>query len=288
MRKTIFVASSAVLAMVTNAYAGSPGTTLLVEKTANTTVTRTYSYEWSVVKKFSPDQIDTILVPPGGSYTATFLVDATRTPVQPNPAYSNPQEVGSICVTNTGTVPTIGLQVWDTLYVNGAASGSAVLVPLGGHSALVPGERECYPYTFALSPFDPEAAYGDLAHVTIDNYLGHEGTAFGPTDVLATASFIYTDLYQNNVATLADNIDCNGFTCAIDTPLPTTALTDTTTNIPLIVTITNPTGICDNALHSALNTVSLTPANQPPNALPVQPPVSFALPFNISGGSVCP
>lgn len=237
------------------AFAGSPGTTLTVTKTAVATLTQTNTYTWSIQKTTPPNQT-TYVVPVGQNAMVPFTVTATRS----GPTVINASSVsGSVCVTNTGLTQTSGLQIVDILeFLNGAvwqpvAGGEQALTV---SAELAAGQSMCYPYQFSNIALSSTVQYRNHAEVFIDNYAGHEGTSF-ETD--AIVPIVLTPVINNVDATasLSDVFACpTGFTC-VAAPLPPT-LTGSTT-LSYSVTLTNASLTCGQTV-SPLNTATLVPS----------------------------
>lgn len=235
------------------AFAGSAGTTLTVTKTATATITQTDTYTWSIQKSTPPNQV-TYVVPIGQNAIVPFTITATRT--GPTVVTNSSEVSGNVCVTNTGSVPTVGLQILDNLeYLSGA-----VWQPVPGGSQVLPvsadlaaGASQCYPYQFNNLPLDTSLQYRNHAEAFIDNYLGHEGTSF---EVDAILPFVITPVINtiDATASLSDVFPCpTGFSCTA-TALPPT-LTGSTL-LTYTVTITNVSAPCGTTV-SPLNTATL-------------------------------
>ncbi len=132
------------------------------------------SYTWSVGKTASPATLGMFQ---GDSGTSTFAVS-----VQKTPSATQGTITGQVCITDTGTDPTVGLM--STLTVTDLGSETAVGsggLDVSSHPALQPGETHCYPY--ALTIISPAAghAYAVTDTSTVTNYNSHQGSAYGPT-----------------------------------------------------------------------------------------------------------
>jgi hypothetical protein len=132
---------------------------------------------------------------------------------------------GKICLTNEGSQATENLTI---VYVVQVKTGSGEFtdhastpVDVGKKPVLGPGESGCYGYSLDFTPV-PEAQYRNVARVTITNYAGHLGEAFGPE---AKADFSLPDTptvreYLSE-ADVTDVTSCpNGFTCTPGDPGP--------------------------------------------------------------------
>ena len=243
------------LFMAGNAAAGPSGTTLTVTKTADSTLTQTNIYSWTVQKTTPPNQV-TYVIPQGQNAPVGFTITATRT----GPVTSSSSSVaGSVCVTNTGSATTEGLHIIDTLeYLDGATwtpvVGGQVIVPVGAE--LPPSATPvCFPYEIDGLNLDTNLQYRNLAAVSIDNYNGHEGTSF-ETDAIVPVAVTPTVVTIGQNAALADQITCPaGFTCTPGT-LPTTLSGSDTLSYSL--TLANTSAACGQTL-TLTNTALLTP-----------------------------
>jgi hypothetical protein len=128
---------------------------------------------------------------------------------------------GTICVTNTGDVPTADLAITDVLQwkMPGEREWKPLVsttVDVSGNPVLDPGESDCYPYEFTFTPI-PNAIYRNVAYVTITNHGGYPGVPFGPAP--KSDSFRLpkkpTVVEVDESASVSDEEHCPaGFTCA--------------------------------------------------------------------------
>ena len=174
-----------------------PVTTLSATKTA--TGHWTYTFHWTIDKSVTPDTWDLFTGDSGTSkYTISVTKDAGTETVFVD---------GEICVENTGSNQTTGLTIWDDVYYK---VGDGQFIKLASaqvstsiNPVLNPDESECYPYSITFNPVE-DAQYRNSARITITNYEGHAGTAFGPSP---NADFSLPDnpTGENNTITVTDN-----------------------------------------------------------------------------------
>jgi hypothetical protein len=234
------------------AFAGPAGTTLSVTKTAVATLTQSDTYDWSIQKSTPPAQV-TYVVPLGQSAVVPFTITATQT----GPTVISASSVsGNVCITNTGTAATVGLQIIDTLeFLNGTVwqpvSGGQQALPVSAE--LAAGASQCYPYQFTNITLDPSLQYRNVGEAFIDNYLGHEGTSFETDATLPFTVTVVTNTVDATAA-LTDVLTCpTGFTCTASA-LPPTLTGSTVLNYS--VTVTNNSVPCGQTV-TLLNTATL-------------------------------
>lgn len=265
------------LLIASSAFAGNQGTTITIDKTASTTQTQTNTYSWTIQKTLKPEQVPYV-IRTGQSIPVDFLLTATRS--GPSTVFTNSPVTGQICVHNTGTQPTVGL--WLTDELDQSLDGGATWTPFAGPivisvSEIAAGSSQCYPYSFSntLLPAcqdgsDREVAqcamYRNIATATIDNFVGHEGTAFSinaNVPVGVTHHLVSID----QTATINDAFSCPpGFSCV--PPSSTIVLSGSLPTTVYEVTLTNNSAACGQTLPGQ-NTATLTPSTNP-----ALPPVS--------------
>ena len=159
-------------------------TTLSVTKTATGFWEKRTIYSWEIEKCLYEDVCE-MQIEPGESVLLSYTIDVDRSVCI--------EEVfgvrGVITVTNTGDCPTEDLAITDIVQVwNGCEFEDLVAVSVDVSAKPVLEAGECYAYSYEVllsgEMFDCELR--NVADVTICNYDGHEGTAFG---VQACAEF---------------------------------------------------------------------------------------------------
>ena len=249
-----------------SAFAGNQGTTISVENDASSTQTQTDTYSWSIQKTLKPNQVPYI-IRQGSTLNVEYLLTATRS--GPSTTYANTATSGSICVHNTGSQPTVGL--WVTVSLQQSLDNGTTWTNFAGPQVLtvpevVAGDTQCFPYTFTETLLPPPAIYRNYDTVSLDNYVGNEGTSHSINAigaVVVTPSLVEID----KTATISDVFTCPaGFSCS---PLNSTIpLTGSYLPTPYPVSLTNNSAACGQTLP-ALNTATLTPSTNP-----ALPPVS--------------
>jgi hypothetical protein len=235
-----------------NVFAGSSGTTLDATKTAVANWTRTDAYHWTITKTTPPNQVPYV-IPTGGVQQVTFTVTAVRSGPEVT-SWSTPVS-GEICVTNTGTSSTSGLYIVDQLEKvsdSSVVSGPSV-IPVAAE--LAPSQHQCYPYSFEVA-LDPSIEYRNHAIISLDNYLGFEGTSHS-IDVYAAVIPTVSVVDVDSSARIEDIFNCpSGFTC---TPSSFSQTVTGTTTIPYLVTVRNDSAACGQNVN-AVNTAQLFPS----------------------------
>jgi hypothetical protein len=232
---------------------GQAGTTLSAEKTAQGFREKTITYDWTVEKSVTPQELN---LGQGESGTVNYTINATRT-------QASEAEVtgvrGEICVTNGGAVPTENLELVDQVEFK---TGAGQFGPLAGATQtitpaqLAPGESKCYPYEITFQPV-PDAQYRNSVKVTITNHSGHLGEEFGPepkADFSLPNQPTVKEIDES--ATVSDSQICHqGFTCNPSSPGPWNFSGSGSVTFPVVVT--NFSAPCDEHFNLA-NTVTLT------------------------------
>ena len=159
-------------------------TTLTVTKTATGFWEKRTVYSWEL-EKYLEDEICEMQIEPGECVELSYIIDVDRS------VYV--EEVfgvrGLITVTNAGDCPTEGLAITDIVQVwNGCefVDNVAVSVDVSAKPVLQAGECYSYAYEVLLGNKKIECDIRNVADVTICNYDGHDGIAFG---VQACADF---------------------------------------------------------------------------------------------------
>ncbi|MGK5082610.1 hypothetical protein WDW37_04830 [Bdellovibrionota bacterium FG-1] len=257
MRSTRLLAILCLSALVglmspaTVVFAGpSGGTTLDGYKTASSTLTQSTTYNWSINKTTPPNQTPYV-IHQGRSILSNFTIVATRAAGVVT-STSGPV-TGQICVANTGDSATVGLAIHDVLQnaVGGNYHDIASQDVLVNYE-LETGESACYPYQFNIG-LDPNRVYRNVAFVSIENYLGHEGT---PWEIALEAPVHMTVTNQviDATAALTDVFQCPaGFSCQ---PLSSTQTLTNSQTISYQVQLQNLSAPCGQTL-SALNSATL-------------------------------
>lgn len=247
----LFLATS----LGTDVFAGPSGTTLTATKTAVAKWTKTDTYTWNVTKSTPPNQVPYV-IPIGQTQPVTFTVTATK--VGPVSTSWNTPLTGDVCVTNTGTTTTSGLYIKDQL--ENAADSTIVEGPivLDVTSELAPSDTRCFHYEFT-GVVDPNIVYRNHAIISVDNYLGHEGTSFSIdafADVLPEVNVVQVD----GSATIKDVFSCPaGMTC---TPSSFSQVVTETISIPYVLTIKNDSAACGLTFRP-VNSAELIPSDHP-------------------------
>lgn len=159
-------------------------TTISATKTATGFWEKRTVYSWEL-EKCLEDDVCEMQIEPGESVILSYNIYVDRSVCI--------EEVfgvrGTITVTNTGDVPTDGLAITDIVQVwNGCEFVDAVTVSVDVSAKPVLEAGECYTYSYEVL-IDAELIDCELrnvADVTICNFDGHEGSAFG---VQACAEF---------------------------------------------------------------------------------------------------
>ncbi|MBN1155718.1 PKD domain-containing protein [candidate division KSB1 bacterium] len=117
---------------------------------------------------------------------------------------------GQVCVTNTGDVATTGLTIYDHIQYRTTGMTTWAEVPDASQtttpSQLAPDESKCYDYSLTFDAI-ADAEYRNVALVTITNYLGHAGAAYG-TEVIEEVDLPTTPTTEVNGTVHVD--DSNG------------------------------------------------------------------------------
>ncbi len=209
-------------------------TTLCVEKCAQGFWNKEVVYDWMVKKEIevaSEDNLkvcseheDCLLVPNGESVTLEFSINADRYILSETDEYG---VQGYVSVKNTGEYPTENLKILDVVQVqlsDGTWEDFEVKeIGTCTKPVLQPCEQFSYPYEIV---FDQEcnldAAFRNVARVTITNYVDHTGEEWGP-GVCAEAKGVAAEFTLpcepnlteiNECATVLDELSVpEGFSC---------------------------------------------------------------------------
>ncbi|WP_322797549.1 hypothetical protein [Thermoflexus sp.] len=192
------------------------GTTLSASKTAEFFQTRVITYDWSVEKTVTPH---TLTLGRGEWREVTYTITATRHKVAE--AYVAGVR-GSICVTNGGYMPTVGLAITDVVeYQAGARTRGfvpliTVTIDVSANPVLDPWESHCYPYEIYFTPVPGAKSYRNRAIVTILNHSGWLGVPFGPRPASESMPLPPPTIREVDAwAMVTDTQHCpHGFTCA--------------------------------------------------------------------------
>lgn len=225
-------------------------TTIRAEKTAQGFFEKEVRYDWTIEKTADPTSVT---VAEGATGSVLYTLCAART------AASTTSTIGvrgQICVNNDSSVATQGLTIVDQIQCM-CACGQFVDAP-GASQVITPGElgafeRRCFDYEI---PFTPPAGSTcrNTAKVTITNFAGNEGIAWGP---LATAGFSVpstpTTTETDATASVSDVMTCpTGFTCTPDDPGPFSFTGDGC--VEYTTTIRNVSAAC--GAHATLDNVA--------------------------------
>jgi hypothetical protein len=254
------IAPLAIVLFAGTAIAGPRGTTIEGYKTANAIYTVTKTYEWSLDKANPPDQVPYV-IPIGEAQFATFSITATRT--GPLVKADNSDVTGQVCVKNTGDSATRGLQISDRLEVFDGANWVPVTteISLPVLSQIGAGQETCYPYSFDVI-LDPSKEYRNHASVSIDNFIGFEGTKY-TLPVKADLVIKNQQIVINESVKTSDIFTCPaGFTCD---PLNQEWIISGTSVIPVEISITNDSVECGQTIE-AVNKATLEGQNSPPGS----------------------
>jgi hypothetical protein len=150
-------------------------TPLTITKTATAHWTR--SYDWTIDKSVDKPVIE---LQSGSSAIAKYTVAVTK-----SAGVDSIWVDGTVCVSNSGPLPTEGLVVTDRV-VAFHADGTRTLVKstpidLSANPVLDPGESHCYPYSFPIEPFANATGYANEARATILNDPREADTPLGPS-----------------------------------------------------------------------------------------------------------
>jgi hypothetical protein len=262
------VAAATACLLTGSAFAGNQGTKFTFTNEGSSEQTQTDTYSWEVQKSLKPNQVPYI-IRQGETLPVEFLLTATRS--EPATSYANSPVNGQVCVTNSGTQSTVGL--WIVVRLEQSLDGGATWTPFAGPQ-VVPavdvagGATQCFPYTFFVDLLPPPALYRNNDTVTIDNFVGFEGTAYsidGTAPVVVTPQLVEVD----KTATLQDEFLCpDGFDCT--PPWTSITLTESYPTTPFVVSLSNVSAECGMSVVG-LNTATLTPHDSP-----ALPPVSAA------------
>jgi len=151
------------------------GTGITASKTAIGHLTATYT--WTIDKSVDPASQSVAI---GSSATVTWKITLTRSASGTVDAFMD----GSVCVKNTGGVPTQGLAISDQVVKPPSSTVlNAVAVDVSAKPTLNAGQSFCYPYKTEIpsAMIVPGATYKDTAHVTITNQAGSPGLPSGPS-----------------------------------------------------------------------------------------------------------
>ena len=140
------------------------GTTLSASKTASGHLG--VSYQWTIDKTVTPDTWNLFR---GDSGTSQYTVTVTKSAGTGPTAHVE----GQICVTNTGSVATEGLQIVDTVTDPLNNVMGSITVDVSAKPTLLPGEGYCYPYRVDFAnpgAADDTTTYTNTATITIANF----------------------------------------------------------------------------------------------------------------------
>lgn len=225
---------------------GTTGVMFKATKTADTFWRETSTFDWEISKNVTPAGL---VLQQGQSGMFNFVINATRTHTGTATTFGMS---GQICVTNSGTEPTVNLRISDRFgeFIDGA--GTELLefeVDVSGNPVLDPGESHCYPYSIELDPAftpNPAATYKNTAYL-FSTGLTAEGK---PVEIRVFQRTV--DVIWPAAPTSADSIDATasvvdalacpaGFTC---TPSGAEWTFGETTAQPLAVTVKNVSAPC--------------------------------------------
>ena len=223
-------------------------TTVTASTSAHPAWTRGIAYDWTVRDTVGSSSVS---LGRGQSASVTTTLAAIRTATSEANRYG---ASGQVCVTNGGALATEGLNIVQRLQYRSGAAAFAELA--GTRTVITPveqiaaGESRCFPYQAEFTPV-AQATYRSLATITISNYDGHGGEAYGPEasaefGIPATPSTTAND----GQARLSHAVSCPaGFTCTPDDAGPW----DLSGSRSLVVTmsIENVSGACDGVAEVA-------------------------------------
>ncbi len=171
----------------TNEVPGDPEpsvTTITATKTATGFWEKRTVYSWEIEKHLK-DNVSEMQIEPGECVELSYTIDVDRSVCI--------EEVfgvrGAITVTNTGDCPTEGLAITDIVQVwNGCEFEDLVCVSVDVSAKPILEAGECYTYCYEvlLGSDKIECELRNVADVTITNFDGNDGCAFG---VQACAEF---------------------------------------------------------------------------------------------------
>ena len=215
----------------------------ICNKEVECTVEKTTVYDWEITKKV--DQ-ETVTLKPKEYVDLNYTVEANRI-VKCN--VEKATVTGSIDVANAGCNPTKNLKIkaW-VIYTTSTwaketktVPGSEKIINTGNLAGELPGLSKCnnnhrkdYPYTLSFTPVKGAKAYNVILEVTITNYDGHGGTAFGPDKAgkyiwgLDKAPQRTTETIKDEAATVIDEITQvpEGFSVSSKTPISSWTIND--------------------------------------------------------------
>jgi hypothetical protein len=174
LRAFVALAVLAGIVAAIGAPTASATTPLSASKTAEGHWERTFT--WTIEKSVTPDSW---LLRTGDSGTSTYTVNVTK-----STGTDSVWVDGEVCVTNNGGVPTENLKIAERVRAF-LPDGEKIIVvdtiDVSGNPVLDPGESDCYPYSFAITPVPGATGYENRARVTITNDPREPGTPLGPT-----------------------------------------------------------------------------------------------------------
>lgn len=168
---------------------GDAGTSVTASVTAAGFNEVRSDYDWALQKRVrvimgqdmaaEPSTSETSLVPGEGKWIEYSFI-ATRTP---KPAVHASGARGQVCVANAGAGPTRDLAITEVLRALNSAGQyvdvASRSVDVSAKAVLAPGESYCYSYEQAFAG-SADGTYSIAPRVTITNYTGHAGSAYGP------------------------------------------------------------------------------------------------------------
>ncbi|NWG09589.1 MAG: hypothetical protein HXX80_04695 [Nitrososphaerales archaeon] len=170
----IFTVTTSGFEELNNNFGNTQGTTINANVRAEGNWTRTF--EWDISKSVTPDKWDLFV---WDSATSLYNVTVTKG-TSSEEAYIN----GTVCVTNTGSLPTVDLKI--KVELRNATTNAIIVSPFDVDVSAMPIlnslQSHCYEFLINIPSDDINTGdYNVTAYVTIKNYLGHIGVDFGPT-----------------------------------------------------------------------------------------------------------
>ena len=150
----------------------SLGTTLAADIAATPYWTRTFS--WTIGKSVDPDTWNLFV---GDTVTSHYTITLTKDGGT-NAAYIE----GNVDVENTGPVTTENLAITVQVKYGGSIVGTDALI-VGGELDASDSDSYSYHVDIALGDLHEGGSYDIIAYVTITNYQGNLGSAYGPEQV---------------------------------------------------------------------------------------------------------
>jgi hypothetical protein len=239
--------------LASTALAGPRGTTLTGTKTAATSFTETQTYDWTITKSNPPDQVPYVIAQ-GDSQFATFSLSVEK--LGPSITIENTDVTGEICLNNTGSAATRGLQLRDVLQVEsspGVWTDVTPVVAIAIGSQIAAGATQCYSYSFDIE-LDREKNYRNLATASIDNFYGYEGSPH-EIEISAPVDAPSTTVVVDDSASIVDLFSCpSGFSCS---PSSQNFAVNESTVIPVEIELTNDSVACGSTIETE-NSATLT------------------------------